>query len=426
MARFFYTLLYSALLPFFLLLLWWRGRVNAGYRRRISERFGSIPHRPTAGGLWIHAASVGETLAAAPLVHGFQQRYPHVPIIVTTNTPTGSEQVKRLFGERVFHMYLPFDLPIFWHRFLRALQPSILVIMEMELWPNLLATCEKRRLPVILANARLSQKSAEGYARFSALTQPMLRSLSVVAAQNAIDGQRFVDIGLAADRLEVCGSVKFDVQLPNDVTNLGLALRQQWGSDRTVLALASSHAGEDERLLDLYPRLLAQCPDCLLLLIPRHPERFEAVTNAVHRRGLSVRRRSQGAATPNTQVFVADSMGEMLPLLASADLVLMGGSLIPHGGHNPIEPAALGKATLIGPHHANFIAIVDKLQRANALAVVSDEADALAVQLIQYLNDTTLREQMGTAGQRTVLENRGAVERLVTLCARYMGLTTTA
>ncbi len=422
MARFFYTVLYSVLLPFLLLLLWWRGRVNAGYRRRIGERFGSIPHRPSAGGLWIHAASVGETLAAAPLVRGFQQRHPHIPIIVTTNTPTGSEQVKRLFGERVFHMYLPFDLPMFWHRFLRALQPSLLVIMEMELWPNLLATCEKRRLPVILANARLSQKSADGYARFPALTQPMLNSLSVVAAQNAIDGQRFVELGLPSNRLEVCGSVKFDVTIPADVADQGLLLRQQWGSERRVLALASSHAGEDEQLLDLYPQIQQQCPDCLLLLIPRHPERFEEVTNAVHRRGLSVRRRSQGPANANTQVYVADSMGEMLPLLASADLVLMGGSLIPHGGHNPIEPAALGKATLIGPHHANFIAIVDKLQRANALAVVSDESEALATQLIQYLNDPSLREQMGTAGQHTVNENRGAVERLVTLCARYMSL----
>jgi len=360
------------LLPVLVLRLWWRGRLNPGYRQRLRERFGLLPHRPPANGLWIHAVSVGETLAAAPLVKSFQSRHPNVPVIVTTTTPTGSAQVQRLFGAGVYHMYLPYDLPWFWRNFLNALRPGLLVVMETELWPNLLAACEQRHIPVMLTNARLSEKSARGYEKFSALTQPMLQRLSMVAVQNAADGQRFLDLGLPAGRLEVTGSVKFDMDVPPMVQAQGAVLREQWGAERPVLALASSHAGEDELLLDLYPRLLAVCPTLLLLLIPRHPERFEAVTNAVRSRGIRVQRRSAGAASAQTQAYVADTMGEMLQLLAAADLVLVGGSLIAHGGHNPIEPAALGKATLIGPHHMNFAVIVDNLQSAGALAVVSD------------------------------------------------------
>lgn len=422
MARFFYSVLYACLLPVLVLRLWWRGRLNPGYRQRLRERFGLLPHRPPANGLWIHAVSVGETLAAAPLVKSFQSRHPNVPVIVTTTTPTGSAQVQRLFGAGVYHMYLPYDLPWFWRNFLNALRPGLLVVMETELWPNLLAACEQRRIPVMLTNARLSEKSARGYEKFSALTQPMLQRLSMVAVQNAADGQRFLDLGLPAGRLEVTGSVKFDMDVPPMVQAQGAVLREQWGAERPVLALASSHAGEDELLLDLYPRLLAVCPTLLLLLIPRHPERFEAVTNAVRSRGIRVQRRSAGAASAQTQAYVADTMGEMLQLLAAADLVLVGGSLIAHGGHNPIEPAALGKATLIGPHHMNFAVIVDNLQSAGALAVVSDQADELLAQLQTYLNDDALRNRMGAAGQAAVDANRGAVKRLTELCAAYLKL----
>ena len=422
MARFFYSLLYAFLLPVLVLRLWWRGRLNPGYRQRLRERFGILPHRPPANGLWIHAVSVGETLAAAPLVKSFQVRHPNVPVIVTTTTPTGSEQVQRLFGAGVYHMYLPYDLPWFWRNFLNALRPGLLVVMETELWPNLLACCEQRRIPVMLANARLSEKSARGYEKFAALTQPMLQRLTTVAVQNAADGRRFLDLGLLPERLEVTGSVKFDMDVPPMVQAQGAALREQWGAERPVLALASSHAGEDELLLDLYPRLLAACPQLLLLLIPRHPERFEAVTNAVRSRGLRVQRRSSGSASEQTQVYVADTMGEMLQLLAAADLVLVGGSLIAHGGHNPIEPAALGKATLIGPHHMNFAVIVDNLQNAGALALVSDQADELLEQLQNYLSDADLRSRMGAAGQAAVDANRGAVKRLTELCSAHLKL----
>ncbi len=421
MARFFYTLIYSLLLPVFVARLWWRGRANPGYRQRISERFGYIPHHPQKGGLWIHAVSVGETLAAAPFVKRYMTEHPGTPIIITSTTPTGSEQVKRLFGERVFHMYLPYDLPIFIHRFIKAIRPGALMIMETELWPNLLAGCEQHQVPVVLANARLSESSARGYDKFSALTRPMLHRLSLVAAQNIDDGQRFLKLGLPTDRLHVIGSVKFDITIPADCAPKGAQLRAEWGADRPVLALASSHPDEDEQVLDIFRALEKEVPDLLLLLIPRHPERFEAVTNAARSRQLSVHRRSNGAVKNQIQVYVADTMGEMLLLLASADLVIMGGSLIEHGGHNPIEPAALGKATLIGPYYANFAAIVDTLKDDGALAVISDLEQMKDV-ISSYLHDQERRVVMGRKAQAAVDENRGAVAQLVQLTSELMSV----
>tara|TARA_B100001109_G_scaffold29807_1_gene23193 strand:- start:15394 stop:16713 length:1320 start_codon:yes stop_codon:yes gene_type:complete len=422
-ARILYTLLFTLLLPLFVARLWWRGRRNPGYRRRISERFGRLPHAPRPNGLWVHAVSVGETLAAAPFVKAFQQRHPDVAVIVTTTTPTGSEQVQRLFGHSVFHMYMPYDLPPFLARFLNTLKPGLLVVMETELWPNLLAACESRDIPVVLANARMSEKSARGYDRFAALTRPMLQRLAMVAVQNPVDGERFVQLGLPSERMEVTGSVKYDVTIPAGIHERGLALRSQWGAERKVLALASGHAGEDEQLLDLYRPLAAQIPHLLLLLIPRHPERFDEVAVAVRSRGLKGHRRSSGDAGSETQVYLADSMGEMLLLLSACDLVLVGGSLVAHGGHNPIEPAALGKATLTGPHHFNFAAIVDSLQQHKALAQVSDDPDTLYEQLLQYLQDDDLRQRMGEAGMKVVEDNRGAVGRLVELSAGYLRLS---
>ncbi|WP_430460866.1 lipid IV(A) 3-deoxy-D-manno-octulosonic acid transferase [Thalassolituus sp. LLYu03] len=422
MARVFYTLIYALLLPVFVARLWWRGRLNPGYRQRIHERFALFRQRPPANGLWLHAVSVGETLAAAPLVSQFRARYPACPVIVTTTTPTGSEQVQRLFGDDVLHVYLPYDLPVFWQLFLKRMRPGLLVVMETELWPNLLAACERESIPVMLANARLSEKSARGYRKFSALTFPMLQRLSLVAVQNAVDGQRFLGLGLAQERLEVTGSVKFDVSVPDDIEQQGQLLRAQWGSERPVLALASSHAGEDELLLSLYPALAQQIPGLLLLLIPRHPERFAAVAEAARAGGLPTALRSENRVAADTQVYVADSMGEMLRLLASADLVLVGGSLIPHGGHNPIEPAALGKATLMGPHHMNFAAIAESLQERGALALVSADPADLQQQLLHYLERADERQAMGGAGRRAVAENRGAVNRLTQLCAGFLKL----
>jgi 3-deoxy-D-manno-octulosonic-acid transferase len=414
-ARHLYTLIYSLFLPIIVARLWWRGRTNPGYRQRIAERFGFLPHQPRPGGLWVHAVSVGETLAAAQFVKQFMVQNPDTPVIITSTTPTGSEQVKRIFGERVFHMYLPYDLPSFINRFIKNIRPGALVIIETELWPNLLACCDQNDLPVVLANARMSERSARGYGKVSALTRPMLHSLNIVAVQNPTDGQRFIELGLPTGRLKVTGSVKFDVTLPEGCHQNGTALREQWGVSRPVLALASSHPTEDEQLLDIYPALEEAIPGLLLLLIPRHPERFEPVTNAARSRHLRVHRRTNGPASNDTQIYVADTMGEMLNMLAAADVVVMGGSLYSGGGgHNPIEPAALGKATLIGADHINFTSIVSELSEAGAMAVC-ESLPALQKEAIRLLKDSTAREAMGKNGLDVVETNRGAVTQLLEL-----------
>lgn len=414
--RFIYSCVLTLLLPCVLLVFVLLGRKNPAWLKRIPERLGRVPHTPPAGGIWIHAASVGEVQASSAFVKALQERLPNTPIIVTTFTPTGSEQVRRSFGESVYHMYVPLDYGWMINRFLNRLQPALLILMERELWPNMLAVTHKQGVPIVLANARLSEKSLQGYLKYSAIVQPMVQVLDWVAAHNVVDAERYQKLGVPANKVTTVGSVKFDMHLPNGLEQEGEQLRQQWGAQRTVLALASSHADEDERLLDLFPLLQQQCPDLLLLLVPRHPERFDAVVNAAYRRQLSVKRRSQEAADGSTQIYVADTMGEMLKILSAADLVLMGGTLVENGGHNPIEPAALGKPVLVGPHYFNFTEIVNGLEQAGALRVVSANSQELAEELIELLIDTEARQQMGHAALAVVAANRGAVAKLVEHC----------
>lgn len=419
-ARFLYGALLTLLFPVVMLVFVLLGRKNPAWRQRLSERLGRVPHVVPAGGLWLHAASVGEVQASAPLVKAWQKKHPDVPVIVTTFTPTGSVQVRRAFGESVYHMYVPLDYPWMLKRFLKRLKPSSLVLLERELWPNMLAVAQQQNLPVLLANARLSEKSKLGYQKYPWLINPMIQALTKVAVHNAVDGERYLELGLPEERLEVVGSVKFDISVPTSLAADGLALRQQWGQQRTVLALASSHEDEDERLLDIYPQLAQSCPGLLLLLVPRHPERFGVVVNAAHARQLRVHRRSHGAANENIQVYVADTMGEMLKMLSAADLVLMGGSLIERGGHNPIEPAALGKATVIGPHYFNFAEIVDGLVAAQAMQLVSANKEQLAEQLSSLLNHPEQRQALGQAALQVVEQNRGAVQALVKICEELL------
>lgn len=413
LARRIYTLLLNLLLPFVVARLWWRGRDNPGYRQRIRERFGVIPHCPSRGSVWIHAVSVGELLAAAPLIKAHLRAYPNRTVVVTTTTPTGSAQVKRLFAEGVFHMYMPYDIPRFLRRFLNSIKPSLLIIMETELWPNVINACHEQNIPVMLANARLSDKSASGYAKIRSLVTPMLQQLHTVVAQHELDGERFVALGLPKDNLTIMSNIKFDISVPDHVHEQGAQLRDEWGCTRKVVALASSHEGEDEQLLEHLPTLHNAFPDAVLMLIPRHPERFDAVANKIHRYGYKLHRRSQGVANTNTQVYLADSMGEMLRLLAAADVVIMGGSLIEKGGHNPIEPAALGKPVFIGPHYVNFESIVQDLRNTGALSFV--DVDHPFAGVIATLNDDQVYDAMSSAGINAVSESKGTVDALLAL-----------
>lgn len=425
MARLLYSLLFTLLLPLMVIRLFWRSVRSPAYRKRISERFGLTPSAIPAGAIWVHAVSVGESVAAQPLVERLLARYPDTPLLMTTTTPTGAAQVKRMFGDQVHHAYLPYDLPLFWSIFFQRIQPRGLIIMETELWPNLLAHCESCQVPAILANARLSEKSAKGYRTFSALTVPMLQRLTAIAAQSGADGERFLQLGYPASQLVETGSIKFDVAITEDAAQPEQALRQQWGPQRPVLALASSHDGEDELLLECYPRLAAANPGLVLMLIPRHPERFDAVGQLVQQYGLTVHRRTDGdvsaAGAEHMQVYLADTMGEMLLLLSATDVVVMGGSFEPVGGHNPIEPAALGKPVLIGPHYFNFATIVAGLETHTALQVCT--AEQLNQVLQELFEHDERRSAMGAAGQHFVQGHRGAVDRLEQLVSQHLTRT---
>ena len=409
--RWLYTGLLYLLLPLALLRLYWRGRQDAGHRRRWRERLGIIPPLP-AGGLWLHAVSVGETRAALPLIRALLNRYPDLPLLVTTTTLTGSRQVREALGEQVQHVYAPYDLPGAVARFLRQTKPRLAVIMETELWPNLLRQCAVTGIPTLIANARLSERSARGYRRIGGLTAAMLRDITLIAAQAEADAERFRALG--APRVEITGNLMYDLTLPDDLAERGRQFRQDvLGVRRPVWIAASTHAGEDEQVLDAFARLRARWPELLLLLVPRHPERFDGVAVLCQQRGFSVVRRSeQRPCASETAVFLGDSMGELLRFYAAADLAFVGGSLVPTGGHNVLEPALLGLPVLFGPHMFNFTEAGERLLEADAAWRVADAAE-LAAQVDRLLADPAWRQQAGRRGRAVVEHHRGALAALL-------------
>lgn len=413
-ARWCYSALFYFLTPLLLCRLWWRGRLAPAYRRRIGERFGYYRAALAPDGIWVHAVSVGETIAAAPMIRALRQRHPHLPITVTTMTPTGSERVRALFGNSVQHIYAPYDLPDAVARLLRRLRPRLAIIVETELWPNTIHGCAARGIPVLLANARLSERSARGYRRLSALTAPMLRELALVAAQNADDGARFTALGLPETKLVVSGSIKFDIAIDAELQARAQRSRAEWSAGgRPIWIAASTHAGEDEIVLAAHRQLRERHPQALLILVPRHPERFDAVAALIEAGGFSCARRSRAVEpAANTAVLLGDTMGELLYLYGCADVALVGGSLIARGGHNTLEPAAWGLPIITGPSAFNFREIAALLESAQALVVVDDGA-ALARELSRLVDDAELRRARGAAAKRVVEENRGALEKLL-------------
>jgi 3-deoxy-D-manno-octulosonic-acid transferase len=418
--RLIYNGILCLVLPLALLRLYWRGRRDPGHRQRWRERLGWIPPLPEPGCLWVHAVSVGETRAALPLVRTLRERYPDMPLLVTTTTLTGSRQVREALGAAVHHVYAPYDLPGATARFLRAARPRIAVIMETELWPNLLRHCAAAGIPVVIANARLSERSARGYARIRRLTAAMLRDVTLIAAQAEADAERFRALG--APRVEVVGNLKYDLQLPEDLPEQGLRLRERLGVRRPVWIAASTHAGEDEVILDTFALLRPRWPELLLLLVPRHPERFDGVVALCQQRGLPVIRRSaEQPCPPETAVLVGDSMGELLQFYAAADLAFVGGSLVATGGHNVLEPALLGLPVLFGPHMFNFTEAGQRLLEAEAAWQVTDAA-TLATAVDRLLADPERRRAAGERGRAVVERHRGA---LVALLASVAALLAT-
>ena len=446
--NFLYTALLYLLTPAVLVRLLWRARRAPAYAQRWGERFGRYPTLDLHDTIWIHAVSVGEVVAAVPLVRALRSRYLQCPILITTMTPTGSAQVRRLFGGDVQHVYAPYDLPHAVDNFLRAARPRLALIMETELWPNLFRVCQARGIPLIVANARLSARSAAGYRRFGALTRATLRAVSVIAAQSSEDAQRFLELldgvpmgsdsfvpatadqsavgrqrnlaPLISPSIEVTGSIKFDMQLPPELHEQGQALRRALGAQRPVWIAASTHEGEEPLLLDAHLAVCALLPDALLILVPRHPERFARVRALCEQRGLTtVTRSSQLPCAADTAVFLGDSMGELPLFYAAADLAFIGGSLIEHGGHNPLEAAALAVPLLFGPHMFNFAAISRLLLSEHAAEQVTDVA-SLGNVVAALLRDAARRHAMGERAQHLVEANRGALERLLQIVARYL------
>lgn len=418
--------LYSGLLgviaPLALARLWWKGRLNPAYRERWGERLGRIPDLPDRPRLWVHAVSVGEVIAAAPLVRAWRARHPDWAVLVTTTTPTGSAQVRRLFGDAVEHVYLPFDLPGAVRRFLAHARPTLGVIMETELWPNLFAEADRRGVPMVLANARLSERSMRGYSRVGGLVRPTLGHLRLIAARGAEDAARFLAMGAAPDRVEALGNLKFDLDVPPEAAALGQAWRTALGRGRPVWIAASTHPGEDEQVLAAHRMVLATHPDAMLLLAPRHPERAAEVAQLIEAQGLVPMRRSSlppppqpalpGREGKRPDVLLIDTLGELMDFYAASDIAFVGGSLVPHGGHNPLEPAALGLPVLTGPHVHNFSDVFAAMCATGAAREVMD-AHALGMAVAELLEDATLRRSMGEAGATWLAAHRGALERLV-------------
>jgi len=419
-----YTVLFYLLLPLLLLHLALRGLRNGGYLARWGERFGRFAPPPRRGGIVVHAASMGEVNAAAALIRALAARHPDLPLCVTTFTPTGSDRVRELFGDAAFHVYAPLDLPGAVRRFLDRVGPRLLVIMETEIWPNLYHQAAARGVPLMIANARISARSFGRYRRLRALTAEALGRASCIAAQSEGDADRLRALGAPPDRLTVSGNLKFDFAPPPSLDDEGLALRRAWGAQRPVLVAGSTHEREEAEVLAAFRTLRADWPDALLVLVPRHPERFARAAQAARAAGLEVALRSTGVAgAAGSACLVVDAMGELLRFYAAGDVAFVGGSLEPVGGHNLLEPAALGRPVLVGPYTANFADITALLLDAGAARRVADGA-SLAAAAAELFGDAALRERMGAAGRELVRSGEGALERTLAEADRLLTAAT--
>ena len=410
--RFIYSLILYLLVPWVLLRLAWRGFSNRGYWQRWRERFGFVPRLPGPT-IWLHAVSVGEVRASAPLVKVLSQDYPTHRLLITTMTPTGSATVRAMFGDSVAHCYVPYDLPSAVWRFLHRTKPRLAIIMETELWPNLFYQCRKRAVPLLLANARMSEKSARGYRRWARFTQTVLANVSHVGAQTLDDAERIGALGAAS--VEVTGSVKFELEVPPDLATNAAAWRRGFGT-RPVWVAASTRDGEEALVLSAFAQLREHLPDLLLLLVPRHPERFESVAKLCRQRGFTLERRSAQLASiaPSSAILLGDSMGELLLFYAAADVAFIGGSLVPRGGQNLLEAAAVGTPVVFGPHMFNFLDISRMTLERGAGRQVNN-ATELANVVGEYLTNRAARQAAGAAGRLMVAENRGALQKTIAL-----------
>jgi 3-deoxy-D-manno-octulosonic-acid transferase len=415
-----YTILLYLLMPLVLMRLAWRGIRAPAYWQRWPERFGQVVPTPGKQVIWIHAVSVGEVMAVEPLVHALLRQHPEYFILITTVTPTGSARVTALFGNQVGHVYAPYDLPGAVSRFLEHVRPQLAIVMETELWPNLFHACQRRSVPLLLVNARLSERSVAGYRRVRSLAAGTLSAVTEIAAQSELDASRFRSLGADEDRITVSGNMKFEQRIPPSLRERAAVLRRDWGVGRAVWVAGSTHEGEDEMLLDVFRQLRKQVRGCLLVLVPRHPERFERVAGLCRQRGYhTVLRSERVPCTPETDVFIGDSMGELALFYAASDVAFIGGSLVFQGGHNLLEPAALGVPVVTGPHVFNFVEICELLLQAGACVKVEDSRELLSI-LGRWLGDANERHRVGLRGSEVVEKNRGALQAVMAMIDRHL------
>lgn len=408
--RFLYTIIFYLLLPFILLRLWIKNRQIPNGLQFWHERlgFGLRPFLP--GGIWVHAVSVGESLAAIPLIKLLQQRYPVTPIIVTNETKTGAERIRVELGDSVTQLYFPYDLPLVLRRFFKALQPKLLILIETELWPNLLVSCQLYQVPVVLVNARLSECSAKSYRRILPLMCKVLNSINAIAAQFQADADRFIALGFPAEKMQVTGSLKFDLTLPLCLTEQAQHWRKIWGENRPVWIAASTHPGEEELILQAFTETRRFYSDLLLISIPRHVDRVPQLEQLYNSQTYKTIKRSDHnqSKMSDVDIFIGDTMGELLIFYAAADVAFVGGSLVEKGGQNPLEPAAIGLPILTGPYTFNFATITEQLKQRHVEIQVTS-AKELAEQVIALLSDPERRQQMSHEAKKFVSENKGAV-----------------
>jgi 3-deoxy-D-manno-octulosonic-acid transferase len=413
--RLLYVLLVYLLAPFIIASDAWRALRDPAYRGRIGQRLGLAPRPVRTGGLWIHAVSVGEVQAAAGLIAELRQQHPQLPIVITTTTPTGAQRAKALFKDTVHHCYLPYDLPGAVSRFLDRIAPRAAVILETEIWPTLYAALGRRHIPLVLGSARVTPRSVERYRKLASLFREALANDIHVGAQTPGDAGRYLQIGAPAQRVQVTGNIKYDLTIPQATIDAGRALREHWGAARPVWIAGSTHEGEEEAALNAHAAVHEKFPEALLLLVPRHPQRFDAVQALLQQRGVSHARRSTGVLPgAGDAVLLVDTIGELQMFYAASDLAFVAGSLVPIGGHSLLEPAVLGLPILSGPYTQNSQDVADLLRHAGALCIVND-AQQLGVQVMEFLGDPARAAAMGAAGREAVAANRGAVDRLVAM-----------
>jgi 3-deoxy-D-manno-octulosonic-acid transferase len=412
--RVLYSCLFYLFIPFILLRLLWRSIKSPAYRSRWDERFALYNKKFPQGVIWFHAVSVGEAEAAFPLVRQLQKQYPEAKLLITTTTITGSARVKAVMQETVTHVYLPYDIPDAVNRFMKSFKPKLAVILETEIWPNLFACCGKNNIPLYIINARLSEKSSRGYQKIPSLVRPALAQVKCIAAQTQDDANRFIAIGADSEKVLTLGNIKFDVEIPQSTIAQGMQIKADLFAGRFVWLIASTHKDEEILFLEIYKSIKQKIPELLLVIVPRHPERFADVKKVCEQLQLGVVMRTSGARVDaNTDVYLGDTMGELKMLYAASDVAFVGGSMVPTGGHNILEAAAVGIPVMFGPYMVNFKEIARGVLSHNA-AIQCQNKDEVVDAILALYEQPAYRQALAEKGMEFVRQNQGAI---ASICA---------